>query len=113
MMNVIDFIRETAIFMAKDRPDVYTQDTAAMELSDAIEYLRSADGVYGCALFATYMLSRVEEDGVEEFLFTRKVSSVIVCEEEEGCITYSYVDDVALPSIFDEQFDLDDDDETW
>lgn len=108
-MDVIDFIRETAIYMAKDRPDIYTEDTAANELSDAIEYLRGADGIYGCALFASYMLSRVEEEGLEEFLFTRKVSSVIVCEEEEECIAYSYGDEVKLPSIFDEPDDLDDD----
>lgn len=119
-MNVIDFIRESASFMAKDRPDIYTPELAVMELDHAIEVLRGSGMTVGCVMFTSYVLNRVEEDGVEEFLLTRKLSSVLLCEEEDSCLVFGFTDAVLLPSINDVQPDeyldddpLDDDDEQW
>ena len=115
-MNLIDFIRESASYIAKDRGDVYTPELAVQELDHAIETLREHDLPYGCVMFTSYMLSRIMDDGVEEFLLTRKVSSAIVCEEESACLVFAFTPEVNLPSVNDPQGDdepLDDDDETW
>lgn len=114
-MNVIDFIRESATFMARDRPDVYSPELAVRELTQAIEVLRQADSPVGCVMFTSYLLNRIDDDGVEEFLLTRKLSSVLVCEEESACLVFAFTDEVNLPSVNDvqDQEGLDDDDEPW
>jgi len=114
-MNVIDFIRESATFMAKDRPDIYTPELAVRELTEAIEVLRVSDLPVGCVMFTSYLLNRVMDDGVEEFLLTRKLSSVLVCEEEFSCLVFAFTPEVNLPSVNDVQGeeDLDDEDEPW
>ena len=114
-MNVIDFIRETAEFMANDRPDVYSPELAVRELTQAIEVLRDSNLPVGCVMFTSYLLNRVLDDGVEEFLLTRKVSSVLVCEEEESCLVFGFTDEINLPNINHVGPDegLDDDDEAW
>lgn len=119
-MNVIDFIRESAAFMAKDRPDVYTPELAVRELTQAIEVLRESELPVGCVMFTSYLLNRTMDDGVEEFLLTRKLSSVLLCEEEYSCLVFGFSDEVQLPSIHDVQPEddyfeegLDDDPETW
>lgn len=114
-MNVIDFIRESAVFMSVDRPDIYSPDLAVRELTEAIEVLRQADKEYGCVMFTSYVLSRIFDDGVEEFLLTRKLSSVLVCEDEQACLVFAFTPEVNLPSVFDGDPDqgLDDDDDSW
>lgn len=106
-MNVIDFIRESAVYMARDRPDIYDAALAVRELTAAMDTLREADLAYGCVMFTSYLLSRVMDDGVEEFMLTRKISSVLVCEEESACLVFSYSPEVELPGINDEQDDQD------
>lgn len=114
-MNVIDFIRESATYMSQDRPDVYSPELAVKELDHAIETLRGHGLEFGCVMFTSYLLSRMMDDGVEEFLLTRKVSSAIVCEEEAECLVFGYTDQVNLPSVFDASDDEEslDDDDTW
>ena len=116
-MNLIDFMRETAEFMAVDRPDVYTVELAVKELDHAIETLRHCDLPYGCVMFTSYMLSRIQDEEMEEFLLTRKVSSAIIDSEEGDCLVFAYTDAVNLPSVNDPQLGedepLDDDDDTW
>lgn len=113
MMNVIDFVRESATFMAKDRPDVYDEAGAARELAQAMEILRESDLTYACVTFTSYMLARIMDDGVEEFLLTRKLASVLVCEEEQSCLVFGYTDALSLPSVSDPQDPLDEDDDSW
>lgn len=105
-MNVIDFIRESALFMTKDRPDVYPDAaSAAAELTSVIEALRQYDEhkMFSCIVFTSYLLARIEADGVEEFMLTRKLSSLILFEEEEHCSVYSHHDQINLPSVLDDQ----------
>lgn len=105
-MNVIDFIRESSIFMSKDRPDIYpSAASAANELTSVIEALRQAEEttMFSCIVFASYLLARIEQDGVEEFMLTRKLSSLILFEEEEQCSVYSHHDQINLPSVLDDQ----------
>lgn len=107
-MNVIDFIRETAIFMAADRPDVYDVPTAVAELTVAIDSLREltdADQPFAAIMFTSYLLARLEDDGVEEFILTRKLSSMILFEEEEQFGVYSHHPQIDLPSVLDDQDD--------
>lgn len=109
-MNTIDFIRETAIYMANDRPDVYDVETAVDELSVAMDILRDeAESPVESLFFTSYILTRVWDDGVEEFTLSRRLSSVVIVEEEESVTAFAYSDDVDLPHILD--MELDDEDE--
>lgn len=109
-MNTIDFIRETAIYIANDRPDVYDVEGAVEELSTAMDILRDeAEQPVESLFFTSYILTRVWDDGVEEFTLSRRMSSVVIVEEEEDVRAFAYSDDVDLPHILDIGLDLDDD----
>jgi len=106
-MTTIDFIRETAIYMSQDRPDVYDVETAVEELSTAIENLREEyETPFCCVTFTSYVMTRLYEDGDESILFSRKISEVILCADESvGVVAYDHA--VDLPFITD---GLDDED---
>lgn len=106
-MNVIDFIRESAAFLVWDRPDLYDQETAVEELSSSIDTLREfPDKPLSLISFSSYLMTRFVDDGVEEFLLTRKLSSILLFEEEEECRVYTHVEGINLPSILDDSQDL-------
>lgn len=108
-MNTIDFIRETAAYMAEDRPDVYDHETAVEEISTAVDALREGgESQFECCTFTSYFLARIYDDGVEEFIFSRKVSGLLICEEEEDVRAFSYDESVGLPHIMDTPLDEDD-----
>lgn len=110
-MNTIDFIRESAIYIANDRPDVYDVETAVEELSTAMDILRAeASKPVESLFFTSYILTRVWDDGVEEFTLSRRMSSVVIVEEEETVTAFAYSDDVDLPHIL--EIGLDEEDET-
>ena len=104
-MDVIDFIRESAVFIAKDRPDVYTEELAVIELHAAMDAMREKTYHFSCISFTSYLLCRVIEDGVEEFILSRKLSSLLLFEDEEACRVYSHHPQVDLPDILDDSQD--------
>lgn len=107
-MNTIDFIRETAIYMSNDRPDIYDMETAVDELSIAMDSLREeADTAFVTVTFTSYMLSRIWDGTSEEFIFARKVSGLAICEAEEDVRAFAYDYDVDLPNILDGPIDED------
>lgn len=109
-MNTIDFIRETAIYMANDRPDVYDKEGAVEELSEAIDVLRDqAVNPVESLFFCSFILTRLWDDGVEEFTLSRRIASVVIVEEEESVEAFGYTDDVDLPHILDLTLDDEDD----
>lgn len=92
--NTIDFLRETAKFMAKDRPDVYTEESALSELSGIMETMRSTNGP-GWTTFASFMLFKhIEEfddnEDVEEWFFMRRISSLAFFPSEEEVQVFGY-----------------------
>ena len=88
--NTIDFIRETAEFMAKDRPDIYTPQTAMNDLLVTMDKMRER-GEPTWTSFASYILMlHYEGDDVEEWNFTRKVSSLTIFEEEHEVLVLGY-----------------------
>lgn len=90
--NTIDFLRETAKIMTEDRPDVYDEEGAVEELSTAMDSLREDwDTLFGCIMFASYVLIRIFDDGMEEFMLSRKMTGLAICEEEEDVRAYSYL----------------------
>lgn len=104
--DVIDFIRESAKFLCADRPDVYPNEaTAVTELSEVMEALRQKTYQFSCVSFTSYLMCRVIEDGVEEFILTRKLSGLLLFEEEEECRVYSYHGKIDLPDILDDSQD--------
>ncbi len=100
-MSAIDFVRETAIFMANDRPDLYTAEAAVDELWEQIEALRDMDMSFGFVSFASYYITREWDEGVESFTFLRKISGYLLCEEEEDSRAFSYDVEMNLPHILD------------
>lgn len=89
-MNVIDWMRESARYMAADRPDIYTPATACTELFRYVEFLRKLDMPFNWVSFSSYILIRQMDDGVEEFDLTRKLSSVSLFPEEEDVLVFSH-----------------------
>lgn len=88
-MNLIDFMRESAAFLSKDRPDVYpTEEVALSELSRLMDMI--ADGDQGWVSFTSYVLFRHEEDGVTDWELTRKLSSCTLFQPEGECLVLSY-----------------------
>ena len=106
MPNVIDWMRETATFMVNDRPDVYDHETAVAELSHNVDWLRREDrDVFSAVAFASYVLLRFMEDGVEEFTLTKKISSVLIEPEAFDAYAYRWADGLDLPHVTDERED--------
>lgn len=108
-MNVIDFMRETASFMANDRPDLYDNESALAELIQVMDTLRSGDNNFNIIMFASYVFIRMVDEGVEDFLFSRKISGLLLDHDEEKVGTYGFTDEVGLPHVSDLS-DLDDED---
>lgn len=105
-MNVIDFISQSAHFIYKDRPESYESvDEAIAELTLALDTLRTAEAPHSTCIFSSYMLVRFVEDGVEEVFLTKKLSSLILFEEEEICRAYGWVDSIQLDDPEDDGLD--------
>lgn len=100
-MNVIDFVRETAEYMANDRPDLYDHEKAVNEIWSQVEALREFGLDLGIVSFSSYFIIREFDDGVESFTFTKKISGFLLCEEEEDSRVFSYDEEVNLPHISD------------
>lgn len=89
-MNVIDWLKESAKYMAVDRPDIYSTETALRDLSNYVELLRQVDLPYNWVSFSSYVLLRHVDDGIEEFDLVRKLSSVSLFPEEEINLVFSH-----------------------
>ena len=105
-MNTIDFLRESAWFLTEDRPDLYDHETAMEELDVAMTTLREEpERQFACIMFSSYAMMRLYVEGVEEFILSRKLSSVIVFEAEEEVSAYTYHPDIELPSPLDNDYE--------
>lgn len=114
-MNAIDFIRESAKVLTDYRPDVYDVETAVEELSTSMDQLRSFDIPVASIMFTSFILTRLVDDGVEEFILSHKLTGLFICEEEEDVQSYAFDESITgLPHIldagrFDDFLDTDDD----
>lgn len=92
--NTIDFLRESAKYMATDRPDLYTPESALGELSVTMDKMRDIDGP-GWTTFASFMLFKhIEEfddnEDVEEWFFMRRISSMAIFPSEGEVQVFGY-----------------------
>ena len=80
-MNVTKFLRESARFMAKDRPDIWSQDSAFKTLTMWYSELAGMDdgGEISTGGFA---LTKREYDGLIEYELHRKITQFTIFEEE-------------------------------
>lgn len=109
--NAVDFIRESAAFLVDDRPDLYNPEVAVHEITQAMEDLRGTSKTVAFVSFTSYVLCRIWEDGVEEFILSRKISGLLICMEEQDVRAYSYGLAEGLPFVGeDPEGDLDNDD---
>lgn len=110
-MNVIDFIAQSARYIANERPNIYeSASEAAHDLTTALDVLRDSGDPQGMCMFSGYALLRFEDDGVEEFFLTKKLASLALFEEEEVCRAYGWVEGIELDDPFDEGIDEPDED---
>ena len=100
-MNVIEWMNATAEFMVVDRPDVYDKESALTELTVTMDQLREYSLPVSVISFASYFLIRVEEEGMEEFNLSKKISSVNLFLPEEECYAWAHMPGVNLPYILD------------
>lgn len=115
--NTIDFLRESARFLAKDRPDVYTEQSALSDLTEMMEHMRETDEPTWTS-FASFLFVKHVEDGdegerVEEWILTRKISSLAIFEPENEVSVFGHTDGsgtlkvgVDLPDPLDQDLDL-------
>lgn len=86
---------------------MYDQETAVEELSVAMDTLRDANvQPFSALMFSSYALMRIYMEGVEEFILSRKLSSVVVFEREGEVGAFSYHPDIDLPDPVDNLPDL-------
>lgn len=107
-MNAIDFIRESAAYLVKDRPDLYDTPSAVEELSTVIDWLREADiEPVSTAMFSSYVMTRIFDEGMEEFVLSRKLATLVICEADEHAAAWAYTDQINLPDVS-EDLDIED-----
>lgn len=83
-MDVMDWLQHTSAWIQKDRPDLYPMLNDAFEdLLGAYDQLASRNGS-AFTHFGNFFLHKYVEDGVTEWSFTRKISTVVTYEEEPG-----------------------------
>lgn len=105
-MNVIDFISQSAAYIAEERSDIYDSPAeAAADLTVALDVLRESGDSQGMCMFSGYSLMRFSGDGVEEIFLSRKLASLALFEKEEVCRAYGWVDGIELDDPFDEDLD--------
>jgi hypothetical protein len=104
-LTVIDWLRESARFMARDRPDLFDEDTAMQVLDKYMNQMRELPGA-GATSFEDYMLLRYVEPGIEEWDLVRRLSSIVSFEDEDNVWVYSHTHDsdalalgVDLPAV--------------
>ena len=103
-LSAIDFMRECSVFMHKDRPDLYeTPEDALEDLDGCMNMLRDEDS--NAYSFASFVLIRNDEDGVEEWLLTRKIAVMALFEQEGAVRVYGYTDMVDLPDAMNAEQD--------
>lgn len=114
-LNVIDWLRETGAWIAKDRPDIYDAEGAVEELSEFMDVMRNTPGD-GLTSFGDYMLIRHydEENDIEEWDLVRKISSVVnyFGDGEVWVAGYTEESQTVVPGVNlpDASLDLDEDD---
>lgn len=88
-MTVPEWIKGTADYMVKARPDIYDYDRASAELIQHMEYLRTehAEDTLSSIMSGSFIMLRiVEDEGTEEFQIAQYVSSVVTFQPEEDCL---------------------------
>jgi hypothetical protein len=113
-LSVIDFMKESASFMFLDRPDLYDDESEALDkIVTAMDAMRETAGS-GLTTFDDYMLIRYQDDEVDEWDLVRKLSSVLSFHDEERVWVASHTAasqalkfDVDLPSP--EDYEAEDD----
>jgi len=100
MSNVLDWLRASAEFMAKDRPDVFKSTADA--LNALISMKEKLDSVEDAAVVSTagFELNRVfEDEGVVDYRLTRIISSATIFEQEDEVIVAGWTKDSGTLSV--------------
>lgn len=96
-MNTIEWLNRTADYMFFDSPHIYDNTFAAVaDLDTHMNFLRTQP-TNASISFGNYILARVNQQGFEEFLLTKKVSTLAIFEDEGMVEAYGHDIDVDLP----------------
>lgn len=101
MNTVPQWIKGTADYMVKARPDIYDYDSASRQLIEHMDYLRGnyTDEALSSIMTGGFIMLRiVEDEGTEEFQIAQFVSMVVTFQPEEDCLVIGNTDiGVELP----------------
>jgi hypothetical protein len=101
-MNMIDWLRATAEWMRKDRPDLFETNADALNaLNDMVESVRISTGAREGVETGGYVLLRSEDDGVEDWTLSKKISSFVLFPEDDEAEAFGWVKEVDLPNVAD------------
>lgn len=92
-MNMTDLFREGAEFMARDRPDIYTVESAMEDLIRYHDDLAQHDGPGWCSFTDFVLFKHVEEEEMIEWHLTRKLASATIFPQEEVARVYGHTKD--------------------
>lgn len=110
-MNVSTFLQKSAVYMAKDRPDIWSEKTAFEVLSQWFALLAGEDegGEVSSGGFA--LTKRIYEEGIWEYELHRKIVQLSIFEDEGTSIfdwtTNGSIVDIGL-NIQDEEIQSED-----
>lgn len=97
MMNTIEWLNRSAEYMFFESPHIYDNTFAAVaDLDTHMNFLRTQTSNASIS-FGDYILARVSQEGFEEFLLTRKVSTLAIFEEDGVVEAYGHSPDIDLP----------------
>lgn len=96
-MNTIEWLNRTAEFMLFDSPHIYDDEFEAIaDLDTHMNFLRTQT-TNASISFGNYILARVAQEGFEEFLLTKKVTTLAIFEYDGTVEAYGHDPDIDLP----------------
>jgi hypothetical protein len=120
-MNMIDWMKASGEWMHRDRPDLFPTPTdGLLRLEEWVNTIRNM-GENGSIETGGFVLVFREDDGVEEWMLNKKISTYEAYLDENVSNAYHWVENSgtmtvapALPSVTQLEFDLglDTDDDT-
>lgn len=96
-MNTIEWLNRTAEYMLFDSPHVYEDEFQAVaDLDRHMNFLRTKPNNASIS-FGNYIMARVAQEGFEEFLLTKKVTTLGIFEYDGKVEAYGHDPDIDLP----------------
>lgn len=98
-MDVSNFLKESARFMAADRPDIWNEESAFHTLVDWYSKLSDDEHENGEICSGGFGLSKRSEDGLIEYELNRKITQFNIYQEEEETSVFDWTNGATVVDI--------------